>query len=116
MHKLMTSTLILTCAALVSGRAAAFDTLSWPDGRKVLVVQPNEQVDLSSLRSGVSGVAIDRRFSTNEAMYLANELYLSGTEFFLDAAGAGLPIAHDREFSYITNVEAYWYSRSLLSG
>lgn len=111
MHKFLSLTLILAGVVLVAGRAAAFDTLSWPDGRKVLVVQPNQQEDLSSLHSGVSGTAIDRRFNTNEAMYLANELYLSGTEFFLDAASAGLPIAHDRQFSYITNVEAYWYSR-----
>lgn len=111
MNKWLTSTIILACAALGCDRASAFDHLSWPDGRKVLVVQPNPQEDLSSLRSGVHGSAIDRRFNTNEAMYLANELYLSGTEFFLDAASAGLPIAHDRRFSYITNVEAYWYSR-----
>lgn len=116
MNKFLASTLLLAAVALVADRAAAFDTLSWPDGRKVLVVQPNAQEDLSSLRSGARGTAIDRRFNTNEAMYLANELYLSGTEFFLDAAAAGLPIAHDRQFSYITNVEAYWYSRyNLLS-
>lgn len=93
------------------GGAAAFDYLKWPDGRRVLVVQPNEQVDLSSLKSGVAGHPTDRRFRTSEAMYLANEIYLSGTEFFLRASEAKLPIAHDRQFSYITNVEAYWYSR-----
>lgn len=105
----------VTAAAIISigwvGEAAAFDYLKWPDGRRVLVVQPNEQADLSSLRSGVAGRATDRRFRTNEAMYLANEIYLSGTEFFLRASERRLPIAHDEQFSYITNVEAYWYSR-----
>lgn len=110
------ASLAASCALLAFTGAHAFDELAWPDGRKVRVVQPNEQVDLTALRSGVRGEAIDRRFDTNAAMYLANELYLSGTEFFLDAARLGLPIAHDIRFSYLTNVEAYWYSRyNLLS-
>ncbi|MDA3934870.1 MAG: c-type cytochrome [Gammaproteobacteria bacterium] len=96
--------------------ALAFDTLAWPDGRQVLVVQPNQQVALEKLKSGVRGHATDRRFYTSEAMYLANEIYLSGTEFFLRASKRKLPIAHDIEFSFLTNVEAYWYSRyNLLS-
>ncbi len=103
--------IIALIATLSCNSVSAFDYLAWPDGRKVRVVQANEQVDLSTLRSGVQGQAVDRRFSTNAAMYLANELYLSGTEFFLEASAAGLPIAHDRPFSYLTNVEAYWYSR-----
>lgn len=103
--------IVAVCALLAFGGANAFDHLAWPDGRKVRVVQANAQVDLSPLRSGVRGEAVDRRFDTNAAMYLANELYLSGTEFFLDASKAGLPIAHDTRFSFITNVEAYWYSR-----
>lgn len=112
MKSLSISLAVVSCGAVLAfGAAQAFDNLAWPDGRKVRVVQPNEQVDLSSLRSGVHGRAVDRRFSTNAAMYLANELYLSGTEFFLDASRAGLPIAHDTQFSYLTNVEAYWYSR-----
>lgn len=93
------------------GNVASFDHVSWPDGRRVSVVQTNEQVDLASLRSGVTGRAVDRRFNTNEAMFLANEIYLSGTEFFLRASEQQLPIAHDLQFSYLTNVEAYWYSR-----
>lgn len=110
------TTLAAACALLTFTGAHAFDELAWPDGRKVRVVQPNEQVDLTPLRSGVRGEAIDRRFETNAAMYLANELYLSGTEFFLDATRLGLPVAHDTRFSYLTNVEAYWYSRyNLLS-
>ncbi|MDT8408425.1 MAG: c-type cytochrome [Wenzhouxiangellaceae bacterium] len=96
--------------------APAFDTLVWPDGRQVLVVQPNHQIDLAGLKSGVRGHATDRRFYTSTAMYLANEIYLSGTEFFLHASERKLPIAHDIEFSFLTNVEAYWYSRyNLLS-
>lgn len=96
--------------------AAPFDYLTWPDGRRVLVVQPNQQIDLSSLKSGIKGHVTDSRFRTNEAMYLANEIYFSGTEFFLRASERKLPIAHDRQFSFITNVEAYWYSRyNLLS-
>ncbi len=117
MKSLPIRSLVISCGAVLAfGAAQAFDHLAWPDGRKVRVVQPNEQVDLSSLRSGVRGEAVDRRFDTNAAMYLANELYLSGTEFFLEASKAGLPIAHDWQFSFLTNVEAYWYSRyNLLS-
>lgn len=89
----------------------ASDIWRWPDGRAVLVVQANEQVDLTSLKSGLKGSATDRRFNTNEGMYLANEIYLSGTEFFLRASETSLPIADDKQLSYITNVEAYWYSR-----
>lgn len=104
-------TTIILMLVWVCGSATAFDYLTWPDGRRVRIVQSNQQVDLSSLRSGISGRVTDRRFRTNEAMYLANEMYLSGTEFFLRASERKLPIAHDRQFSYITNVEAYWYSR-----
>jgi len=101
------TTLILVCTV----SAAPFDHLTWPDGRRVRIVQTNPQEDLSSLRSGVIGRVTDRRFRTNEALYLSNEMYLSGTEFFLRASERKLPIAHDRQFSFITNVEAYWYSR-----
>lgn len=94
--------------------SAAFDYVSWPDGRRVRVVQTNPQVDLSSLRSGIRGHATDRLYRTNEALYLANEMYLSGTEFFLRMSQRKLPIAHDRQLSFITNVEAYWYSRDNL--
>lgn len=108
----ITLTFMLTWAV----GAMAFDTLAWPDGRHVLVVQPNQQIDLSGLKSGIHGHATDRRFYTSKAMYLANEIYFSGTEFFLRASDRKLPIAHDREFSFLTNVEAYWYSRyNLLS-
>jgi len=91
--------------------AEAHDTLAWPDGRRVKIVQPNEQLDLSAYKSGVRGRVLDRRFDTNAAMFLANEIYLSGTEFFLRASIAGLPLANDPVFSFLTNVEAYWYSR-----
>ncbi len=103
--------LIALGAVLTVPAAHASDFIAWPDGRKVKVVQPNRQVDLSSLYTGVRGRVLDHRFETNEALYLANEIYLSGTEFFLRASAAGVPSAHDRAFSYITNVEAYWYSR-----
>ncbi|MFQ5564656.1 MAG: c-type cytochrome [Parvularculaceae bacterium] len=102
---------VLTGSIVLAGTAAASDIWRWPDGRAVLVVQPNEQVDLSSLKSGVKGQATNTRFNTNEGMYLANEIYLSGTEFFLRASERGLPIGDDPQLSYITNVEAYWYSR-----
>lgn len=112
----MTRKTLLMFAGMVAsiswvGSATAFDHMKWPDGRQVDLVEPNPQVDLSNLRSGVSGKAVDRRFTTNDAMFLANEIYLSGPEFFLEASKKKLPIAHDRELSYITNVEAYWYSR-----
>lgn len=93
----------------------AFDHITWPDGRRVRIVQTNAQEDLSSLYSGIKGKVTDTRFLVNDAMYLANEMYLSGTEFFLRASEQKLPFAHDKQFSYLTNVEAYWYSRYNLS-
>ncbi|KZC39949.1 MULTISPECIES: c-type cytochrome [Rhodanobacter] len=109
----------LIASALLAGcvsAAVAFDYVTWPDGRRVRVVQANPQLDLSSLKSGMRGHVLDRRFNTNEGEYLANEMYLSGTEFFLRAGERKLPIAHDRQFAYIANIEAYWYSRYNLVG
>jgi len=105
----------LTIVLVGSNNVAAFDYLTWSDGRRVRIVQTNAQEDLSSLRSGITGHATDTRFLVNEAMYLANEMYLSSTEFFLRASEQKMPFAHDRQFSYLTNVEAYWYSRYNLS-
>lgn len=110
-HRLAALSGAIAAAALFFDQASAFDYLTWPDGRQVLIVQPNPQVDLTSLRSGVTGRVTDRRFTTNEAMYLANEMYLSGTEFFLRMSERKLPIANDPQLSFLTNVEAYWYSR-----
>ncbi len=101
----------VAASGIVASQASGSDSLSWPDGRQVRIVQPNPQVDLSSLRSGVVGRVTDRRFNTNQAMYLANEMYLAGTEFFLRMSEQGLPIGNDPQLSFITNVEAYWYSR-----
>ncbi|HZD53058.1 MAG TPA: hypothetical protein VE175_08425 [Woeseiaceae bacterium] len=109
------TTVLLSASLMTSGPVDAFDHLTWPDGRKVRIVQTNNQEDLTSLHSGIRGTATDSRFFVNDAMYLANEMYLSGTEFFLRASEQGLPIAHDRQFSFLTNVEAYWYSRYNLS-
>ncbi len=105
----------LTIVLVGSNNVAAFDHLTWPDGRRVRIVQANAQENLSNLRSGITGHATDTRFLVNEAMYLANEMYLSGTEFFLRASEQKIPFAHDRQFSYLTNIEAYWYSRYNLS-
>lgn len=111
MNRMKMPALVITLVSILIGNAGAFDSLVWPDGRKVKVVQGNRQIDLSDLRSGIEGKATDRRFVTRNAMYLANEIYLSGTEFFLRASETDLPIANDPELSYIANVEAYWYSR-----
>lgn len=111
MNKVAKILSLLAGSTILAGAASASDIWRWPDGRAVLVVQPNEQVDLSSLESGLKGKATDTRFNTNDAMYLANEIYLSGTEFFLRASERKLPIADDPQLSYIMNVEAYWYSR-----
>ncbi len=106
---------VLSIVLVASQPVRAFDHISWPDGRRVRIVQTNAQEDLTNLYSGIKGKATDTRFVVNDAMYLANEIYLSGTEFFLRASEQKLPIAHDRQFSYLTNVEAYWYSRYNLS-
>ncbi len=56
----------------------------------------------------------DSRFTTLDAMYLANEMNQGGFPFFESAVAQGL-IASDPEFLYATTVESYWYSRYNMS-
>lgn len=73
------------------------------------------QPTFSSLRSPINARVLDRRFITKEAMYLANEMNQSGNPFLEQALAAGLPIAEDQDFMYMTGVESYWYSRYNMS-
>lgn len=74
-------------------------------------VQPRFETYRSPLKARV----LDRRFVTADAMYLANEMNMSGDPFFKNAVLAGLPVDEDAEFQYITAVESYWYSRYNMS-
>lgn len=65
-------------------------------------------------RTPLAAQVTDRRFSTKEAMFLANEMSNGGFGFFEDAMGAGLGLG-DAEFQYLTTVESYWYSRYNMS-
>ncbi|MBI4833048.1 MAG: hypothetical protein HY801_16135 [Candidatus Lindowbacteria bacterium] len=53
------------------------------------------------------------RFNTASAAYAANELLLSGVQFFEKLTQLGLPT--DKDLVGITSEEAYWYSRYILS-
>jgi hypothetical protein len=53
------------------------------------------------------------RFNTVCAAYAANELLLSGVQFFEKLTQLGLPT--DKELVGVTSEEAYWYSRYILS-
>jgi len=68
-----------------------------------------EQVRFDKYRSPLQATVTDRRFTTRDAMYLANEMEIGSTDFVKAAGARGLPL--DQEFIYLTAVESYWYSR-----
>ena len=94
--------------------AGAKTFLHAPDGTEVEIKEGTPQADLSGYRSPLESKIADRRFVTDDHLYLANEEFLSGTEFYVDAVEAGLPVAHWPEFQWVTAVENYWYSRYTL--
>ncbi|MFQ5689431.1 MAG: hypothetical protein ACE5HQ_04065 [Gemmatimonadota bacterium] len=100
---------------LAVGSARAQTVLHAPDGREVARIGNAPQPDLSAYRSPLETKIIDRRWYTNEGMYLANEEYYSGIPFFQRWIQAQLPFPSDPAFGWITNREAYWYSRYVLS-
>lgn len=115
MGRLVKTVMLLTVVGVLSGvPASAKIFLNAPDGRKVELKEGTRQPDLSTYRSPLESKIADRRFYTNEAMYLANEEFLSGMLFFLDAVKAGFPIAHNPQFQWVTAFENYWYSRYIL--
>lgn len=108
----------LVVLALVLGVGAggfAQETINAPDGRRVHRKGGAPQPDLSAYRSPLDSKIVDRRWYTNEGMYLANESNNSGVSFLLEAIKAGFPIAHNEAFAWVTAQEAYWYSRYMLS-
>ena len=100
---------------LAVGIASAQITVHAPDGREILQKGGTPQPDLSAYRSPLESKVVDRRWYTNDGMYLANEEFYSGMSFFLESVNAGFPIAHDKVFPWVTAQEAYWYSRYILS-
>lgn len=113
-RKLLASALtaLLICGGSPAARAKVF--LSAPDGSEVEIKEGTPQPDLSAYRSPLRGKIADRRFVPSEHFYLANEQFLSGTEFFVDAVSAGFPVANWPEFQWVTAFEGYWYSRYLI--
>ncbi|MFQ5709744.1 MAG: hypothetical protein ACE5HO_20000 [bacterium] len=73
------------------------------------------QREFAQYKKPIEAKVLDRRFIPKEAMFMANQSMLSGTFFFEEAVEAGLPVVNDRDFFYMTSVEAYWYSRYNLS-
>jgi len=115
MGRALKAGMLLTLVGVLSGvPASAKIFLNAPDGRKVEIKEGTRQPDLSMYRSPLESKIVDRRFYTNEAMYLANEEILAGMDFFLDAVKAGFPIAHHLQFQWVTAFENYWYSRYTL--
>lgn len=68
-----------------------------------------EQAKFAQYKSPLKARVTDRRFTTVEAMYLANEMEIGGFPFLSAAATRG--IALDQDFGYMAVVESYWYSR-----
>ncbi|TBR22944.1 hypothetical protein EPO15_06915 [bacterium] len=105
------SLLVLESLALPVG---AKTYLHAPDGTEVEIKEGTPQADLSAYRTPLESKVASRRFVTDDHLYLANEEFLSGTEFYVDAVEAGLPVAHWPEFQWVTAIENYWYSRYTL--
>lgn len=105
---------LLIALGLAALPAAAKIHLHAPDGREVEIKEGAPQPDLSTYRSPLESKIADRRFTTEDGFKLANEEFFSGSEFFVDAVEAGLPVAHWPEFQWATAIEAYWYSRYAL--
>ncbi len=76
---------------------------------KLAVVVGTEQVNLDKYRSPLAATVTDRRFTTKEAMYLANEMEIGGYPFLAAAGAQGVPL--DGELGYMAAIESYWYSR-----
>lgn len=101
----VTRLITLTCAIGLLTAASAF---AQSDASQT-------QPGLAAYRSPLKTRVVDRRFTTRDAMYLANEMNLGGDAFYKNAILAGLPVDDDNNFEYITAVESYWYSRYNLS-
>lgn len=78
-------------------------------GDKPVKAEGTEQVPLGKYRSPIKATVTDRRFTTKEAMYLANEMERGGFPFLAEAASKG--VQGDGDLGYIAAVESYWYSR-----
>lgn len=78
-------------------------------------IYSSSQRAYTQYKKPIEAKVVDRRFVPREAMFMANQSMLSGTFFFEDAVEAGLPVVNDKDFFYMTSVEAYWYSRYNLS-
>lgn len=100
-------------AAIVTMALTGCAQLSYQDrgsaGDKFEKVDGPEQVSFEKYRSPLKASVTDRRFTTKDAMYLANEMELGGFPFLYAATSKGLPF--DGDLSYMTTVESYWYSR-----
>lgn len=110
-----TAIAMLSGLALLSSAGHAQIIIHAPDGREVHVKGGTPQPDLSAYRSPLVSKIVDRRWRTNDGMYLANESNNTGLGFFLEAVKAGFPVAHNEQFAWITIQESYWYSRYILS-
>ncbi|MCH8136025.1 MAG: hypothetical protein IIB77_08620 [Proteobacteria bacterium] len=116
----MSKKIIITVAisALIAGSILVSD--SWAQEMKDFQsrrqdIYSSGQRAYTQYKKPIEAKVLDRRFIPKEAMFMANQSMLSGTFFFEDAVEAGLPVINDKDFFYMTSVEAYWYSRYNLS-
>lgn len=110
--KLTKKTLALLITVSIAS-CAKLDTQNRTDAAAPNIVEGTKQLDLKRYRTPLNIVSIDRRFTTIDAMYLANELEIGSFEFLMKAAAAGIPV--DNDFVHMTTKEAYWYSRYNMS-
>ncbi|HEY3326645.1 MAG TPA: hypothetical protein VGK14_05675 [Novimethylophilus sp.] len=111
MKKLLKLNLIATNLALLalSGCVQLSSQDRGQTGEKLEKAAGTEQVNLDKYRSPIKTTVTDRRFTTKEAMYLANEMERSGFPFLSEAANKGIPM--DGDLGFMSAVESYWYSR-----
>lgn len=92
-------------------KAILLATLAFTFAGAASAQQAGGQPSYADLKTPIKVRTVDHRFYTKEAMYLANEMNQSADPFLTRAEAAGLPVGEDKDFQYMTSVEAYWYSR-----
>ncbi len=90
-------------------------SIETPEGRRYKMKTSPTQADMSAYRTPLESKILSRRYHSSPGMYLANEEFLSGLYWAIDAVNAGMPVANWPEWLNVTHREGYWYSRYALS-
>lgn len=107
--------LILTILLLIPSMVSAEYLMSTADGRKIHLKEGTFQPDLSLYRSKLPEVKIlDRTFKPKYQQWAANEEFEMSQTGLNNMVRAGLPLAHNSAFIWMTNQQMYWNARNNL--